>query len=237
MTLAQNISVWDTLDFQTNEKKSYVQFSFDPLAGVCACIREGKSVWAFFLNLEATNSFGDTVITADDEELAAKIRKYFLNKNLIWILKNPGRTPSKYRQDLYRFLENGRQVDKDHFRILITLPQFYEEDKLTLKLFENYNSLPDTYREGETVPVDSEFEYVGRIQRNSQKAKLTRYYFKNRHNRLLLKGIVNKECGKNLMDYIIELNPSVKILGQATAKTQTGFDFRLLDLHNFELLR
>lgn len=237
MTLVQNISTWDTVDFESDTEKSFATFPCDPLAYVCSLLRAGKAPWEFNYFIDLKQFPENIEINDEDYRLGTEIRKHFQNKYLLWLLKNQGAKPSAYRKNLYDLLQSGNDVNREHFRILATLPQFYEEDKLTEKLFKDYNSLSNTYREGEPVSIDAEFEYAGRIQRNSSKSKLTRYYFKNRKNQLLLKEIPNNECGKNLMDYLVEGNQPLKILGQAVARKQKGFDFRLYYLNNFELLR
>lgn len=234
-----NISLWDTIDFEENRKESFVEFPYDPLASVCACIRLGKPVWDFAQTLELYNKFPtlvDLVILQEDIDLAKKIRTYFKHKYLVWILKNPGREPSKYRRDMYSFLENDNRVNRDHFRIMSTLPRFYEEDKSTLKLFENYQSLNEKYNNGDVVTIDAPYEYVGKIDRNCSKTNSTRYYFCDRKKQLLMKEIPNSDSGKNLMDYIVNNEKFLNINGTATAKSQLGFDFRLFHLNNFELI-
>lgn len=234
-----NISLWDTVDFEENRKESFVEFPYDPLAAVCACIRLERPVWDFAHTLEVYNKFPtdlDLVILQEDIDLAKKIRTYFKNKYLFWMLKNPGRTPSKYRTDMYSFLENDNRVNRDHFRIMCTLPRFYEEDKSTLKLFKEYKSLDAKYSNGDVVTIDAPYEYVGKINRNSSKTKSTRYYFCDRKKQLLMKEISNSDSGKNLMDYIVNNEKFLNINGTATAKSQSSFDFRLFHLHNFELL-
>lgn len=237
MSLTQNISIWDTVDFQTKEETSYVEFPYDPLAGVCACIRAGKAFWDFGYNLEAANSFGDTVVTAEDEELATKIRRYFANKQLMYLMKKNNRQqPSEYRKKLASILENDRRVNRDHYRVLITLPQFYNEEKSTLKLMENFRSLDESYEDNETIIVDEEFTYVGQIHRYSQKVKSTRFYFSNNRNQLLLKEIDNKDCGKNLMNFVVKTRSNIKIQGTAVVRKNPGLEFRLFSLHDFELV-
>lgn len=231
MTLTQNISIWDTVDFLTKEEKSYVEFPYDPLAGICAHIRLNKPTYDFL-----NDKINDVFIENDDIDLAKKIRRHYKYKLLKVKLLN-SRPLSDYEKKLDRFLESDRCVEFQSVGILCTLYGFYLEDRLTEQIFAKCRSLGDKYVDRETLTIENRFEFVDRIQRNCQKIKSTRYYFKNKHNELLLKEINNNESGKNLMDYILNLEPIVTIKGHARVGRQAGHDFRLLILENFELVK
>ena len=224
-------TLWNIVDFENNTEQRFIEFPFDPMAGICAYVRLGRPVYEFVYNRDT-----GLVIEDEDRELAKKIRNHFRYKLFrVRILNN--RPLSSYETKLERLLEDNNRVELESQGILATLYQFYCEDQMSEEMFSAHCSLGDRYTYGDTISIDDTYKYVGRIQRISQKTKSTRYYFQNSNNELLLKEIVNSDCGKNLMDYILDLEPVLTIKGHATVGRQPGHDFRLLILHHFELAR
>ena len=90
-------------------------FVDDPLALSCAAYRSGE-----YPRLNSVS------VTAEDREMAARVRKHFMDKLVIQRLK--GQPLSPFREKLGSFLTGNCSLTEDELGLLYTLPHFYHED-------------------------------------------------------------------------------------------------------------
>ena len=128
-------AVWvDEVDHATAQpypRSEKLKYNADPLALVLG-YRDGcMENW----------KIAEKIIETDTQQLLAQktyvtqseeIKRYYRNRFVISSLKNTGHNMSRFRQDLYNFVESNDPytVYKNDIPMIVKLPDFYEEDKM-----------------------------------------------------------------------------------------------------------
>jgi hypothetical protein len=128
------------------DKEPLILFSMDPLAASCALhrlITTGQQILgvaAHAYTLNDAESYAD-LITVEDFQTAAKVRKHFADKFLVKTLLNEPLT--KFRQDAYTFITTDFMTDQARIYALpqkfvglvYRLPGFYAYDIALVEMF------------------------------------------------------------------------------------------------------
>ena len=195
----------------------YIEFSCDPLALTVSMLEHGKNVCDVHTALYNYTQHG--IIDPEHIDKALSIRKYYRNKLTMLILKRTQGKMSKFRTDLYHFLNNDSlKYDKALIPLIIKLPDFYAEDCAIDRLAKEYNSI-DT----NVSKIDTTVEYVATIKRTSARSKFSRYFFKTPNNYLVEVTVPNEQA-TGPMDFIASLG-TVRLKGQAFTKKFHDKDF------------
>jgi hypothetical protein len=201
-----------------NKLPEYIEFDCDPLALAVSMFNLGKNVCDVHTALYNYTGLSDSI---EDEHIdkALAIRKYYRNKLTMLILKKTQGKLSKFRTDLYDFLNNdSRKYDKALIPLIIKLPDFYAEDCAIDRLAKEYNSI-DT----NVSKIDTTVEYVARVNRTTSRSKFSRYFFKTTQNYLVEVTVPNEQA-TGPMDFIAKLG-TVRLKGQVFTKKFHDKDF------------
>ena len=195
----------------------YIEFNCDPLALAVSMLEHGKNVCDVHTALYNYTRHG--IIDPEHIDKALSIRKYYRNKLTMLILKKTQGKMSKFRTDLYHFLNNdSRKYDKALIPLIIKLPDFYAEDCALDRLAKEYTSI-----NANVSKIDTTVEYVTTIKRTSSRSKFTRYFFKTPNNYLVEVTVPNEQA-TGPMDFIASLG-TVRLKGQAFTKKFHDKDF------------
>jgi len=195
----------------------YIEFGCDPLALAVSMLEHGKNVCDVHTALYNYTRHG--IIDPEHIDKALAIRKYYRNKLTMLILKKTQGKLSKFRTDLYDFLNNdSRKYDKALIPLIIKLPDFYAEDCAIDRLAKEYNSI-DT----NVSKIDTTVEYVARVNRTTSRSKFSRYFFKTTQNYLVEVTVPNEQA-TGPMDFIAKLG-TVRLKGQVFTKKFHDKDF------------
>lgn len=201
-----------------NKPPEYIEFDCDPLALAVSNFDLGKNVGDVHTILVNNIKLSDSI---EDEHIdkALAIRKYYRNKLTMLILKKTQGKLSKFRTDLYDFLNNdSRKYDKALIPLIIKLPDFYAEDCAIDRLAKEYTSI-----NANVSNIDTTVEYVAKVNRITSRSKFTRYFFKTPNNYLVEVTVPNEQA-KGPMDFIASLG-TVRLKGQAFTKKFHDKDF------------
>ena len=78
-------------------------------------------------------------VTSEARALAHEIRKYYLHRSTMQILK--GHQPTEFQQKMIGFLADTRPLKVDELGILYRLPYFYQEDLALERVFEGAQAI------------------------------------------------------------------------------------------------
>ena len=195
----------------------YIEFNCDPLALAVSMLEHGKNGCDVHTALSNYTQHG--IIDPEHIDKALAIRKYYRNKLTMLILKQTQGKLSKFRTDLYDFLNNdSRKYDKTLIPLIIKLPDFYVEDCAIDRLAKEYTSINTNVSN-----INATVEYVATIKRTSSRSKFTRYFFKTKQNYLIEVNVPNEQA-KGPMDFIASLG-TVRLKGQVATNKFHDKDF------------
>ena len=172
----------------------YLEYNANPLALVCAMIRNGKQPYEA---AETLNGVGarltrqinfENVIEREDEDRANEILKYFAKKHTMRRIK--GEWVSEYMQAIDAIADNPKRINKEHVSILVTLPRIYEQNRGIERVIKGHKSAPKPNNlsfpamEGEVTFVERLHFKVGR---NNEY-----HYFWRTPNNYLMRIVVQK---------------------------------------------
>ena len=162
---------------------------------------------------------------------AEKINRHFRNKLLMTGLK--GQDLSSFRVALMDHLENPLNLANKHIKILLRLPDFYQEDIFMQDLQDKYNSVD--FHGSETLDID--VDYVGSIDRVVSRLPHVRHYFKTPDNNLLCFIVSDENALKPLVKLITHPDRTMKFRGHAVVQHTKGypnFRFYMIGNNNYE---
>ena len=138
---------WDSKQAQAGvEKPVYLEFNTNPLALVCAMLRNGKQGYEAG---EVLNGVGKRItkqidisqsIEREDIDRANEILKYFAKKHTIRRVK--GEWVSKYMLAIDEIVENPCKLNQEHVGIVVSLPRIYEQNRALERVMKGYKSAP-----------------------------------------------------------------------------------------------
>jgi len=214
---SHNMSVFFDEVEAVKKLPEYIEFDCDPVALAVSRLEQGKN--ACDVQTALYNYTQSGIINPEHVDKALAIRKYYRNKLTMLILKKTQGKMSKFRTDLYDFLNNdSHKYDKALIPLIIKLPDFYAEDCAIDRLAKEYNSINSNVNK-----IDTDVEYVATIKRTSQRSKFSRYFFKTKNNYLIEVTVPNEQAA-GPMDFIAKLG-TVRLKGQTFTKKFHDKDF------------
>ena len=163
---------------------------------------------------------------------AEVINRHFRNKLLMTGLK--GYELSTFRVALMTHLENPLNLVNKHIKILLRLPDFYQEDIDIHDLERKY----DGVEPGVSCLLESVIEYVATVDRVVSKHPHKRHYFKTSNNKLLCFNVEDANSLQPMMNYIINSKQPVTFRGSVYGGHITGypnFSYYMIGGNNYEL--
>jgi hypothetical protein len=194
-------------DFETVEKieKDPVDTPYDTLAAV---VQLSKTTYGteIYTNILSGNYPANFEISSESHERADQVRKHFQNNFMLRRLKN--QHMSEWMNAVDQALYSPRKIKKEWLAPLITLPGFYDESVATVEIFKNVQSINPHSIPGHFA---GEIEFVGKVHRTAKRENMWRYYFKDRHNHLMVLNLESYSPAIPVWDYLITAGRSVEI--------------------------
>ena len=163
--------------------------------------------------------------TTTDIEKAEKIRTYFKNKHMLRILK--GEHISEFMSAVDEIIASPFSLCNDHYKIIVKLPAFYEENIQTEQLYKNYNNLSPNSK---AVNKKDIWTFVDKIAGNAKYDKNYTFYFKNLANNLLTVVVGKGEIGYGIWNYVAETKKSIGIEAHLKVHKKRGYNFIMYGL-------
>lgn len=161
---------------------------------------------------------------------AEVINRHFRNKLLMAGLR--GHPISAFRIALLDHLENPLNLVNKHIKILLRLPDFYQEDIAMQNLILKYDTAD------ESKFLDTPIQYVTSVDRVVSNQPYKRHYFKTDANNLICFHLNYDNVIFPFMQYIIKENRKVSFRGNVHihyASGYTDFNFYMTGSNNYEL--
>lgn len=179
---------------------------YDTLAAVVQLSKHqyGTEIHA---NLWTSNYPENFEISAESQERADAVRRHFKNNFLLRRLKNE--FMSEWMNTVDQALDSPYKIKKEWLAPLITLPLFYDESVATAKIFKNVCALDPIG--GVSNYFNGEIEFVGKVHRIAKRENWWRYYFKDRHNHLILLNLESHSPAIPVWNYMIENSRNIEI--------------------------
>jgi hypothetical protein len=193
-----------------------IEYNFDPLAFALAAENQNYQKYQVHLLLESRDpkDFLSLAEIKNYESISNNIQKYYRNKLLVRKLK--GLHFSNFMKNLEQILDNPRKIKQSQIKIILSLNNFYKEDKATEELFKNYKSLEE---ESINHQLDDVFSFVKIVERFSKKKNSNRYYFANKNKNLLMIESIRESNEDRLMNYLSR-QPTILIQGNCMITSQ-----------------
>ena len=163
---------------------------------------------------------------------AEVINRHFRNKLLMTGLR--GHDLSSFRVALMDHLENPLNLVNKHIKILLRLPDFYQEDIIMQDLELKYECVEP----GVSFVLESVIEYVATVDRVVSKYPHKRHYFKTVDNNLVCFSAENSNLLSPMLDYIINSKQPVTFRGSVYGnhiKGYPNFNYYMIGGNNYEL--
>lgn len=216
--------IFSITELSKKEKEPVIlEFDDDPLALVCAMIRGNKFLYEIHTALEhiGSKSYEFTnCIEEEDRAYASEIRKFF--KNTIMMRRLKDYHISNFMIAVEKITDSERTVDKEHIKILVKLPNFYQESKATEKIFSEYVSADKNFKN--VIEYNDCISFVGKVRRVSKKENQHRYYFKTTDKNLIGIFVNSADMSLPLWEFISK-KEKIKLRTFLTASQQPGHDF------------
>ena len=178
------IDEWDEIDTTTmsgDNPIKYLEYDDDPLALVCALVRNDKQPYEI---IEVLNDSFNTrttqhipikhLVEQEDRVCANEIYNYFNKKHTLRRLK--GEWISKYMlaiEDLYNM---RKRINSEHTKILSTLPRIYNQNKKLERIMKDHNSSLSI----ETLSfaaMHTELKFVDKVKLKVNGSNQTHYFW------------------------------------------------------------
>ena len=215
----------------TDKEEIVFEYDFDPLCYVLYRIDKKDHLTQAFEFLDFTFLDADEIerrkksieqIDLDQyQEKSKSIRTYF--KHRLFMRRLNSKHISKYMLGLEEILENPTSIKRSNLKILVKLPDFYRESTETDAVLKNAVSVNKNFKQ-RRVLLSEQFEFVNSIKRNSKNQNVTRFYFKNKTNNLLLIEATTGSNEYNLIDYLVRQDKPILIDGSCLVRHQAGYD-------------
>lgn len=162
---------------------------------------------------------------------AEVINRHFRNKFLMIGLH--GHDISPFRVALMDHLENPLNLVNKHIKILLRLPDFYQEDIVMNELSVKYGSV-----EIGSVELDSVIQHVATVHRVVSRNPTQRHYFKTADDKLLCIQVEVNNTLLPIINYIIKSKQPVSFRGTVYGnhiKGYSSFNYYMTGNNKYEL--
>lgn len=226
-------SVWADEAEQLFEKPvTYLEFNANPLALVCAMLRQGKQGCEVG---EVLNGLGTRItkhinisqwyIEREDEDRANEILKYFANKHTMRRIKDEW--ISEYMTAIDEIIENPCKLNKEHVGILISLPRIYEQNRAQERVIKGHKSAPKS-NDLHWPAVEAELEFVERVQVKAGRNNEYHYYWRTPKNYLVRVVVRVGDYGSSAWDMMARHGKIYLSSEMSFTYAIKGYDFNVL---------
>jgi len=193
---------WDVEDNSKAEKpKEYLEFNTPPLALVVAMQEAGKDGPEIYSTVEGvgkhTRINSENVVTIEHQQRAADIYDFFAKKHTMRRIK--GEFVSKFMLAVDDLCENRKKIDKEHVKVLVSLPRIYEQNRALERVMKGRKSAKniDAF---DGSAWSGRVEFVERVHVKMGRTNEYQYYFSTPNNYLMRIVVKKGEYGRNAWD-------------------------------------
>jgi len=224
------IDEWDAVeDAKVEKPKEYLEFNTPPLALVVAMQAAGKQNHEIFETLVGVGKRphikADNVISPEHQAQAAKIYDYFAKRHTLRRLKNE--YISNFMLAVDDLCENRKKIDIQHVKVLVKLPQFYEQNCQLESVMKGHTSAPklDAFH----FPLyEGVVEFVDSVIVSDRTKNEKHYFFRTPENYLMRIVVKKHEYGANAWDCLAKFG-KLKIKTDASFTMPIkGYDFAVV---------
>ena len=212
-------SDWDdAVEFDEKTSEEPKGTPYDTLAAV---VQLSKTTYGteIYTNILSGNYPANFEISSESYKRADQVRKHFQNNFMLRRLKN--QHMSEWMNTVDQALDSPRKIKKEWLAPLITLPTFYDESVATAEIFKNVRSLDPHNIQGYFA---GEIKFVGKVHRTAKRENLWRYYFKDRHNHLIVLNLESHSPAIPVWNYLIDSGNSIEIEASVAYNKHPAFD-------------
>ena len=223
-------SVWaDEAEELFETPKEYLEFNTPPLALVVAMQEAGKDGLEIYSTVEGvgkhTRIDAGNVVTIEHQKQAGAIYDYFAKKHTMRRIK--GEFVSKFMLAVDDLCENRKKIDKEHVKVLVSLPRIYEQNRALERVMKGRKSA----KKMDLLPFAAwrgEVEFVERVHVKMGRTNEYQYYFSTPNNHLMRIVVKKGEYGSNAWDALVKF-PKLHIDTEAVFTFPVrGYDFNVL---------
>ncbi len=225
-------NIWDISDNNKAKKpKVYLDFNTPPLALVVAMQEAGKDTSQIFDTLVGVGKAPRPVlledaVSAEHQARAATIYDYFAKKHTMRRLKDEH--ISEFMLAVDDLCENRKRIDLEHVKVLVTLPRFYEQNRMLESIMHRHKSV----KKIDTVSFAAwhgEVEFVERVHVKNSRLNEYHYYFSTPKNHLMRITVQKGDYGVSAWDTLVKLGKLHIDTEVMYTKPIRGYDFNVLE--------
>ena len=224
--------IWDTSDNnKTKKPKVYLDFNTPPLALVIAMQEAGKDTHQIFDTLVGVGKAPRPVLLEDaiskeHQIQAATVYDYFAKKHTMRRLK--GEHISEFMLAVDDLCENRKRIDLENAKVLVTLPRFYEQNRVLERIMHRHKSVETIHTVG-AAAWHGEVEFVERVYIKTSRMNLYHYYFSTPKNHLMRITVQKGDYGVSAWDTLSKLGKLHIDTEVVYTKPIRGYDFNVLE--------
>lgn len=214
-------------------RNDIVKFKADPLALTLSFRDQGLENWKITEKLTSAPTWD---LFAEDRffHRASEIKKYYRNKLMFKALKNTNHNMSKFRQDLYNYVESSDpfSVYKNDIPMIVKLPDFYEEDVMMDAMVKKYKMTGDYET---TQNVERTLYPLQKHHRKTKNQDQKHFWFRDDNN-LIYRIVIEP---KNPLLHLFEKEfskQSINVSATFYATRTRGQDYVFYSLSNWNIL-
>ena len=224
-----NVDEWDIVREDLERPKEYLEFNTPPLALVLAMQEAGKDGPEIYPTLVGVGKRihinTDNVVTMEHQKRAAEIYDHFSKKYTLRRIKNEYISPFMLVVD--ELCENRKKIDKEHARVLVTLPRFYKQNCALERVMKGRNSA----KKMDLLPFAAwrgEVEFVERVHVKMGRTNEYQYYFSTPNNHLMRIVIKKGDYGVTAWDTLAKFGKLHIDTEAVYTFPVKGYDFNVL---------
>ena len=208
----------------------YLEFNANPLALVCAMLRQGKSgceVGEVLIGLgnKPRPIDASRAIEQQDIDRANEILKYFAAKHTMRRIKDEW--ISQYMTAVDEIIENPCKLNKEHVGILISLPRIYEQNRAQERVMKGHKSAPKS-NDLQWPAMEVELEFVERVRVKAGRNNEYHYYWRTPKNYLVRVVMRVGDYGSSAWD-ILASHGKIHLSSEMSfTYAIKGYDFNVL---------
>lgn len=223
---------WDTIDNSKAETpKVYLDFNTPPLALVIAMQKGGKDTSQIFDTLVGVGKAPrpillEETVSKEHQAEADTIYNYFAKKHTMRRLKNE--RISGFMLAVDDLCENRKRIDLEHVKVLVTLPGFYEQNRVLENIISRHKSVENI----KTLSFSAwhgEVEFVERVHVKNSRLNEYHYYFNTPNNYLMRITVQKGDYGVSAWDTLVKLGKLRIDTEVVYTKPIRGYDFNVLE--------
>lgn len=224
--------IWDPADINKAEKpKVYLDFNTPPLALVVSMQEAGKDTSQIFETLVGVGKAPRPILLEDavrteHQAKADTIYNYFAKKHTMRRLKNEH--ISGFMLAVDDLCDNRKRIDLEHVKVLVTLPRFYEQNRVLESIMSRHKSVENI----NTMSFSAwhgEVKFVERVHIKNSRLDEYHYYFSTPKNYLMRITVQKNNYGVSAWDTLVKLKKLHIDTEVVYTKPIRGYDFNVLE--------